>query len=293
MSEKQTILTPVGRLVQGDCFVGQDKDAEGRPLVIKNGPNAGQPRVDYFMAIAIPKTDATYAPEVHNKVHQTAALAFPTLFDPQGNCINPKFAFKITDGDSQIPNTKGTAPCTREGFPGHWVLNFSGGFAPKCYTKGGAEAIVDRTAIKKGDYIRIYGSVAGNGSMQQPGVYLNHSMVEFIGHGVEIITGPDATAVFGGAPGAVPAAASETPLAPVSAIAQPTPQAQPVPNAAPVAVPPAVPVAVTPAPDFLTPAPAAPVAEKSYNIGGTVYTESQLRAGGWTDAQLAQQTPVA
>ena len=284
MSEKQTILTPVGRLVQGDCFEGSKTDAEGRPLVIKNGPNAGQPRVDYFMAIAIPKTDATYMAEVHNKVHQTAALAFPTLFDASGKCINPAFAFKITDGDSQIPNTKGISPCTREGFPGHWILNFSGGFAPKVYTKGGGEAIVDKTAIKRGDYIRIYGSVAGNGSMQQPGVYLNHSMVEFIGHGVEIITGPDATAVFGGAPAATPAAASATPVAPVTPIAAPVAVVQ-------------TPAAVTPANDFLNPpgAPAAPAApvEKSYNIGGTVYTETALRAAGWTDVQLAQQTPVA
>ena len=114
--------------------------------------------------------------------------------------------------------------------------------------------------------------------MQQPGVYLNHSMVEFIGHGVEIITGPDAAAVFGGAPGALPAGASATPVAPATPIATPA-------------------AAVTPAPDFLNPpgAPAAPAApvEKSYNIGGTVYTESALRAAGWTDTQLAGQTPVA
>ena len=49
------ILTPVGRLVQGDCFEPQTTDAEGKPLLIKNGPNAGQPRVEYFMAIAVPK----------------------------------------------------------------------------------------------------------------------------------------------------------------------------------------------------------------------------------------------
>lgn len=291
MSEKQTILTPVGRLVQGDCFEGSKTDAEGRPLVIKNGPNAGQPRVDYFMAIAVPKTDVEYGP-VQTSIMQTAAAAFPTLFDASGNCINPQFAFKITDGDSAVPNTKGISPNTREGFPGHWILNFSGGFAPKVYTKGGGEAIVDKTAIKRGDYIRIYGSVAGNGSMQQPGVYLNHSMVEFIGHGVEIITGPDASAVFGGAPAATPAPASATPTAPATPMAQPAVQAP-----AAAYTPPAAPAAaVVPAKDFLNPppaAPAAPVAEKSYNIGGTVYTESALRTAGWTDAQLAQQTPVA
>ncbi len=121
------ILTPVGRLVQGDCFEPQTTDAEGKPLLIKNGPNAGQPRVEYFMAIAVPKTDAGYN-EVWAAIHGVARAAFPSLFDAAGNCINPKFAFKVTDGDSQVPNTKGTKPCDREGFPGNWIMNFSGGF---------------------------------------------------------------------------------------------------------------------------------------------------------------------
>ena len=176
-NKPEQILTPVGRLVQGDCFVPQTTDAEGKPLLIKNGPNAGQPRVDYFLAIAIPKTDALYQ-ELWAKIHGKARAEFPSLFDAQGNCINPKFAFKVTDGDSQIPNTKGIKPCDREGFAGHWVLNFSGGFAPKCYTANGAELIVNPEMLKRGYYIRISGTVKGNGSMQQPGLFLNHSMVE-------------------------------------------------------------------------------------------------------------------
>jgi len=49
------ITSPVGRLVAGSLYDAQDKDAEGKPLVIKNGPNAGQQRVDFFFAVAIPK----------------------------------------------------------------------------------------------------------------------------------------------------------------------------------------------------------------------------------------------
>ena len=51
--------TPVGRLVAGSLYKGQDKDAEGRPLVVKNGPQAGQPRLDFYFAIAIPNRVAT------------------------------------------------------------------------------------------------------------------------------------------------------------------------------------------------------------------------------------------
>ena len=311
MSTKATeVLTPVGRLVQGDCFEPQTTDAEGNPLVIKNGPNAGKPRVDYFMAIAIPKTDATYN-QLWATIHGEARGAFPSLFDAQGNCINPKFAFKVTDGDSPVPNSKGTKPCDREGFPGNWILNFSGGFAPKCYTAGGGELINDPNMIKRGYFIRIYGSVKGNGSQQQPGIFLNHSMVELVGYGEEIITGPSGDAVFGGTPaGALPAGASATPMAPATPMAAPAPapaNVQPAP-ATPMAAPanvqpaPATPMAapapanVQPAPDFLNPqgaAPAAapapvaaPVEGKYLDANGTAFTEAQLLAAGYQPAQI-------
>lgn len=285
------ILTPVGRLVQGDCFEPQTTDAEGKPLVIKNGPNAGKPRVDYFMAIAVPKTAAGYN-ELWAKVHLEARLAFPSLFDAQGACINPKFAFKVTDGDSQVPNTKGTKPCDREGFPGHWVLNFSGGFAPKCYTAGGGELINDPNMIKRGYYVRIYGSVKGNGSQQQPGVFLNHSMVELVGYGEEIITGPDGSVVFGGAPtGALPAGASSTPVAPTTPMAAPAPQAAalaPAAAPAPQAAAQPAPSSVQPAPDFLNPPAAAPVEVKYFDATNAgPFTEAQLTQAGYTPEMIA------
>ena len=37
------ILTPVGRIVQGSCFEAKTHDLQGNPLVVKTGPNAGQP----------------------------------------------------------------------------------------------------------------------------------------------------------------------------------------------------------------------------------------------------------
>ena len=255
-------LTPVGRIVQGDCFKSNTKDAEGKPLVIKNGPNAGQPRVEYFISLAVPKTDSGYN-DVYNTIVSEARIEFPTLFDEQGNCINPSFAFKITDGDSQVPNSKGVKPCDREGFAGHWVFSFSNGFAPTCYTTGGKEIIVDPDMMKRGYYARVYASVKGNGSIQQPGVFLNHNMVELIGHGEEIKSGPDASAIFGGTPAAnIPAAASTTPVAPSAAIAQ-TP--------------------VAPAHDFVTP----PAPEIKYlDANGKAWTADQLKQAGYTDAMI-------
>lgn len=290
----QTFLTPPGRLVQGSCFEAQKTDAEGNQLVIRNGPNAGKPRVDYFMALAIPKTDPGWA-ELYAKIHQTAKEGFPNYFDGQGNCILPTFAFKVTDGDSQVPNTRGTKPYDREGYPGHWVLSFSGGFAPRCHSRGGEAVLTDPASIKRGDYIRIYGSVASNESSQRPGIYLNHSMVELVGYGQEIVTGPDGHAVFGGAPvSALPAGASATPLAPATVIAPqmraPAPQMQ---APAPQMQAPAPQMQnVQPATDFLngptpTPTPTAPLVVKYQTQDGGTWTHEQLIGYNFTPEMIA------
>lgn len=294
MSDNKFLLTGVGRIVQGDVFKGQDTDAEGRPLVIKNGLNAGQPRLDYFIGVAIPKTDPGVN-ELIQEIRNAAKGSFPALFDASGNCANPRFAFKYTDGDSNIPNTKGVAPCTREGFPGHYVFNFSSGFVPKAYTTGGAAQIVNPDEIKRGYYVRVYGSVRGNGSQQQPGVFLNHSMVELVGYGDEITTGPVGTDVFGGAPVSLPVGASATPTTSAPPLAIPAASAGivPAPAASPAAPITPAPVAVVPAPEFLNPpAPApAPVAEpvpvQTYTMNGVNYSRQQLIDAGWNDTQIA------
>lgn len=274
-------LTPVGRLVSGDCFKGKTTDAEGNPLMIKSGPNAGKARTDYYFAIAIPKTDPGYE-ELKGKIYGEAKASFPNLFDAAGNCTNPNFAFKIIDGDSITPNSKGIKPCDREGYKGNWVLSFSGSFAPRCYSKGGESVLTDPESIKRGYFIRVYGSVRGNGATQQPGVFLNHSMIELIGYGEEIKTGPDANAVFGAKPVAtLPPGATAAPVAPAQPIA--TPQ-----TASAVPGPVVAPAGVTPAPDFLNnaPVPAAPVVPEVFNVQGVKYTREQLKAAGWIDEQI-------
>lgn len=307
--QKIEFLTPVGRIVAGDPFKANTKDAEGRPLVVKNGPNAGQPRVEYYIGVAIPKTDMGYN-ELYEIIYGAARAAFPNMFDAAGACINPKFSFKLTDGDSTVPNTKGIAPCAREGYKGHWIVNLSNGFPPKCYTQNGDTLITDPAMLKKGYYVRVYGDVKSNGSLQQPGVFLNFSMIELVGYGEEIHSGPDGAAVFGGKPaGILPAGASATPIASTTTLAQPPAASAGVPQATPPAssntqmvAPPDAAPAQTPAPaqDFLNPpastpapnvtptpapAPAGP-AEIKYLHEGVGYTQAQLTASGWTEAQI-------
>lgn len=288
MSQSTEILTPVGRLVAGNLYKPNDKDAEGKPLVIKSGPNAGQPRVEYFFAIAIPKQGEQHWSQTSwgAKIWQTGHAAFPN------QAQSPAFAWKVKDGDSQIPNRKGRKPCDNEGWPGCWVLFFSGGYAPKIRTADGKNAIEEPDAIKPGYYIQVFGTVAGNGSQQQAGVYLNHGAVALSAYGPEISVGRDYAEVGFGQGVQLPAGASTTPVAamqpPPAAAAPgfqpPAPMAAP-PVSTPVAPAAAAPVAVAPNQAFLTPPPAA--RQMTAKANGTPY--EVFRQHGWSDQQLVQE----
>lgn len=303
MSNAKTILTPVGRIVQGSLYKGNDKDAEGKPLVTKSGPNAGAARLDYYFAIAIPKIAGhTHWSQTDwgQLIWATGRAAFPQAAQ------SPTFAWKVKDGDSTIPNRKGKRPCDQEGFPGHWILSFSSGFPPKIYNANGTQQILEPDAVKPGYYVQVYGTLDGNGSTTQPGVYLNHNMVAFVAHGQEIYFGPDASAVGFGQNVQLPPGASATPLPGGFNPAPPVPGAPPAapvyaaPPAAPVYAPPAIPqpaapVYVAPNPAVLAPPvpmapvapPAAPVRRMTAKAGGHSY--ETLIAGGWTDITLVQQ----
>ena len=165
---RTNFTTPVGRLVMGSLYKPQTTDADGKPLVVKSGPNAGQPKVTYFFALAIPKNPG----ETHwsqttwgYTIYKAGAEAFPQA------CQAPSFAWKVVDGDSTIPNKKGIAPITREGYKGNWVISFSSGFAPKIYNNDGSQAIVEPDAVKLGYFVQVNADVDGNGSNQNPRLF--------------------------------------------------------------------------------------------------------------------------
>ena len=282
MSTRVELLTPVGRLVQGSLYTGATTDAENRPLVFKSGANAGQPRVNFWFNVAIAKGAEQHwnQTEWGAKIWGVGQAGFPN-----GQANSPHFAWKIVDGDSTIPNTQGNRPCDNEGFPGHWVLRFSGAYQPSLFNENGTLPLTEPNAIQLGDYVQVYGYVEDNKSTQQPGVYLNHSMVARAGYGARILSGADPKSVgFGGVP--LPAGASATPIGGLSTVA-PVPAAAPVPAVAPVApVPAAAPVApVTPPPHpgILNPAAGVTMTPKA---NGATYED--LIAVGWTHELLIQ-----
>jgi len=273
MSTRIDLLTPVGRLVLGSLYTGATTDAEGRPLVYKSGPSMGQPRVNYWFNVAIAKSNESHwnQTEWGGKIWNVGQTGFPN-----GQANSPLFAWKIIDGDSNIPNTQGNKPCDNEGFPGHWILKFSGSFAPSLHNENGTAVLIEPNAIQLGDYVQVYAYVEDNKSTQTPGIYLNPSMVARSGFGKRIVSGADPKAVgFGSAP--LPAGASATPLASF-APAVPVPAAVTV-VPAPAPTPPAY-------PEILTPP--IPAVGKTITAKANGATYEQLISIGWTDDTLVE-----
>jgi len=290
---KVNITSPVGRIVQGSLYEPSRTDQQGNPLVTKTGANAGQPRVDYWFKLAIPKgTEQHWAQTPWGQqIWNVGNQAFPNYAQ------TPRFSWKIEDGDDATPNPerKGRKNCDTEGFKGHWIIRFSGGFAPKVYQQEGAGyvQVMQKDFCKPGYFVEVAMTVDSNGNDSKPGVYLNHSMVCFRAYGQEIQFGPDvSSAGFGQS--ALPAGASMTPpagaipmpqaLAPVGYTPPPVPGmpagAPALPGApvvAPVVAPgmPGVPIPVTPNPSFVqVPPPAtsvAPVRQMTAAANGATY----------------------
>lgn len=272
------LLTPVGRLVMGSLYEPQTTDADNRPLTIKTGPNAGQPMVKYFFALAIPKGSEQHwsSTEWGAKIWSVGHNAFT-----KGEASSPKFAWKIVDGDSTIPNSKNIKPCDREGYLHHWVLSFSSAFKPQVFNSDGSKQIMEDDAVNLGDYVQVYGSVDGNDSSLNPGIYLNHQLVALIGYGdrIQPANRIDPTAVgFGGA---LPPGASLTPKANGFNPNNTTPPIVPLVPSAPIQP-------VVPYPQILSPAPVAPVSQKIMLPKANGITYDQYIAAGYTDQLLIQ-----
>lgn len=297
-----------GRIVQGDLYKARDKDMQGNPLTTKTGPNTGKARVEYPFSVAIPKTPG--ATHWGLEPWGVKILAFGRQMWPQGQAESTKFSWKILDGDSTEFN-EGTPPrrwCDHEGFPGHWVVKFKSGFAPKIYDVEG-NVLAQADYVKPGHFVEVLAMIDTNENASKPGLYMNHNMVAFRGFGPEIKFGPDPRSV-GFGKSALPAGASATPVggaafpsqqgaAPAPGSPPPPPGASPPPPPA-AGSPPLPPTAAQPAPGFLQPPPAGAGApppppavsappppagpQMTAAAGGVTY--AQFIAKGWNDAQL-------
>lgn len=327
MSEKQTFLTDVGRIIQGSLYKPQTTDQKGNPLVVKSGPNMGKPMQKFFVAVAIPKVAGQHwaTTKWGEVIWRVGHASFPQ------KAGLPNFAWKVIDGDSVEIDDNGKRWCDKPNFPGNWVLRMSSGYAPQIYRINDQRQLIpDPTPdlIVPGDYVEVFGNVEGNGDPSKSGVYLNHSMFCLRNKGERIFAGPDPTAVgFGGgqlppgaalatgapvppaapgAPGVPPAPGAYAPVPPAAPAygAPPAPGAYaPAPPASAPAYanvpPPVAQVPVTPNPAFLQPPavpgvptppplPVAPVGPQMTALAGGTPYEAFIATGQWTDALLRQ-----
>lgn len=255
------VLFDPGRVVQGDLYEPQDKDQQGAPLTIKTGPNAGKTRVNHYFAVAIPKTQPNWWLERWG----AQVLALANAAWPQGQCQNPKFSWKIEDGDSQTPNENGRKNADREGHPGCWIVKFGSMYPVKILDSSG-NPMLQPGLVKRGFWVEVFGTVEGNNNATKPGIYVNHSFVAFRAPDKEIQTGPDPRSIgFGRAP--LPPGVTAAPVGTANMPAMPpqTPAAGPGPGThvypAPPAATPGVPPGAAPAaaaPPTMAPTPVQP-----------------------------------
>lgn len=323
-------LTGTGRLVSGDPFYPNTTGHNGQPL--KDG------RKEYFVAVAFPKDQpqATNFDALWALMNQVAQSHKYVASYAQTGFVG--FHWKYEDGDSP-------ANADKPDWKGCHVLKFKNGFPPNVFDERGQavpspyEETVDATGklvvtrkpgphtFPKGHYVRLLVGIKNNDvAPPQSGLYLNFFMIQRVGYGTEIQSGPDYSAIVNQAPvqqlagmstmpvggaaapaGAVPPGVTPPPAAPGTPPTGVTPPpaapgvAPGVPGAVPAAapgVPPTapggagVPVGGVPAAPGVPPAapaapPAAPVAETpQQRMLVNDATYDQYVAQGWTEELL-------
>lgn len=305
-------LQQPARIVSGHPMIRrQVKDQKTKE--IKYQTDGKTPREEIYVAMAVPKTPGVAdwkMTEWGRILHSAAIGGFPA-----GEHARPDFAYKVTDGDSTIPNKKGKKPCDQEGWPGHWIIHCKTEMGVRCHHLGkyqAHEVIQNHNEIKTGDYGRLRVDVTDNSPSQSPGIYINPVLFSLDRAGPQIISnGPDAEDVFGneggvaGAPTGEPQMTAKANGVPYSEfirqgwqradiIAQgyavePAPVAPPpttVPQAPQAAVAAPPPPNVVPAHDLI-PNHRTPAQRMLPTAGGATY-ESFIQ-GGWTEAQMIAQ----
>lgn len=302
--------TPIGRIVQGNGLVGNPKFVQGTttPKLGKNG----QQQVEWYVTVAFEKANPKTG-EMIVALQTEAARLYPGLFpygyqptaraDTQppinaGGCIRNDFAFKIIDGDGYDAN--GKAQSLKEGFKGCWILKIS--------TYAGAMRVVNGLTansaitevgtgpnhIKTGDYVVCCLDIDTNGwkgdAQSKPGIYVNPDLLQLVGYGDQIISGPNADEmlkdVAAATGGYVPAGMSNTPTVATlpGAVGLPAPL-QPAGSAGALPVIPAA-NALPGLPAPLQAAPAAPQYVIAPEAAAAGHTHAALTALGHTDDSL-------
>ena len=284
------IITGVGRIVWGHPTEARDKtqknQATGRfEPVFKDGVKVQQ----WTFGVAFPRA------EFESLIWPAMAAEAATLYP--GGTPPPKFAWKYKDGDKDVDDD-GKPYSLREGYAGHIVLTVSTELkCPEIFKfNGTGYDQLPGEAIKCGDYVVLGLALKANvptDRTQTPGMYVNPTVVEFVGYGTKIVPqgAVNPMDVLGGRAHALPPGATAAPQASVGAPGMPQMPAMAPPAGMPAMAPPVAPVMAPPPP----PAPVAPAVQRptdpSHIHAPGTPGEQWWVNGAWTPAVAAPTMP--
>jgi len=217
------ITTATGRVVWGNPFERQAV-IDDKTKVQAIDAKTGQPIWEYAFGLAIPKADFA---AIWAAMTTEAAKVMNGIVPPYDPNARDSFAYKFVDGDAMAPAVPArgipSKPYSdREGYAGCFVLAIKSRLPnpPPLFTWTGAawgqadpNNLAGGNKFKTGDFVQVGLNIDGHAG-QSPGLYLNPNGIQFVGFGDLIMRGPDAAAMFGTGPAALPAGASAAPVAP-------------------------------------------------------------------------------
>lgn len=208
-------LSIFGRIVQGDPYKANDTDYETKQKRVfpPGHPKAGQPKISYFIALAVPKIAGhTHWAQTEwgYPIWQFGHAAWPTLLHPAGHAqagqmMRDDFSWKIEDGDSTRPNKNNRVNANTEGHAGNWIIKLSSPIAPKIIDTG-FMPILEPNAVKCGFWVETVAVIDTNETQRNPGIYVGAEFIMLRAIDKEIHTGgTDPRTVVGFGKAALPA----------------------------------------------------------------------------------------
>jgi len=199
---KTYMVSPVGRIFQGDLVTINKTDHQDRPLEER--------KWNRYFAIAIPKNDPTAGPFL-GAIQQAAYSGYQTVQNGQGilpfieKGLGSGFAWKIEDGDDESLRKKDGSLKYPAGSParGCWVVKFN--TTLEIAACDHLNQPLDPAAIKCGYTVDVSMSISINGATDNTaGIYVNPNTVRLREYTEEIVIGPSIEQQFGGATVAAP-----------------------------------------------------------------------------------------
>ena len=310
--KNENYISPIGRIVGGSLYFGNDKDYHGRPLITKDGENYKR----YVIYVAFAK-DNPELPALKQYALDIAIAEFPHCFN-NGVQIVPDFYWKCRDGDTTELDDQGNPYSDREGYRGHEIWSFRRFFDGPPIMDPNGQVLIQENLIMPGDYIRVSCQIRGNSSSKMPGLFVDMKSVEFQGVGNKIISDNSAYLFKQKKPVYIPQgmrpfsqAATNTPPQSQQPVVNSSPQnyvlpkkqEAPMMQTASLHQPPAAPSQIAPVAPAIQPPQAASVIpmsqppvtspqasvvpqQEQYLVNGSWFSTQQLFAAGWSDEQL-------